>query len=220
MSFEFDNKFKEISKEIKWIIGVDEAGRGCLAGPVVVGACCLFEGFDVKNVKDSKKFYSDLSREKVYKGIVESDYALCIVIIIDSKDVDNHNILSATMKGMVAASENIWNRLNKTNDVNNQCYVLYDGDKIPYNSKLQGEAVVSGDSKSISIAAASILAKVTRDRLMKKYDEEYPGWDFAKNKGYGTKSHREKITVHNYTPIHRKTFNPLRTLLENTKSMY
>lgn len=177
-----------------YIGGVDEAGRGPLAGPVVASVVVLKKGTKIPYVNDSKKL-SEAKREELFEVIKKEalDYGIGIV---DNEEIDEYNILNATYMAMKKAL----NSLNKKPD-----YLLLDAVTIP-NLDINQFPIIKGDSKSISIASASILAKVTRDRIMYKYDEIYPEYGFKHHKGYGTKEHYEAIQKHGITPIHRKSF--------------
>ncbi len=177
-----------------YIGGVDEAGRGPLAGPVVASVVVLKKGTKIPYVNDSKKL-SEAKREELFEVIKKEalDYGIGIV---DNEEIDEYNILNATYMAMKKAL----NALNKKPD-----YLLLDAVTIP-NLDINQFPIIKGDSKSISIASASILAKVTRDRIMYKYDEIYPEYGFKHHKGYGTKEHYEAIQKHGITPIHRKSF--------------
>lgn len=188
------------------IAGVDEAGRGPLAGPVVVAACilppdCMIEGLNDSKLLTAKK------REELFKQLTQRDDLFFSLAILDHQEIDRLNILQATLKGMRLALR----RLKKRPD-----FVLIDGNRAP-PLRLPHKTIVDGDKKSASIAAASILAKVTRDRLMVKLDKKYPSWNFLRHKGYGTKEHLERLTQYGVSPIHRKTFAPVRQLLEKAQ---
>lgn len=176
------------------ICGVDEAGRGPLCGPVVAAAVILSQNCIIEGVNDSKKL-SEKKREMLYNEIIKNAIAVGVGTC-DQDVIDEINILNATKKAMCEAIKN----LKKKPD-----YVLIDGNqKIDIEFPL--DTVVKGDSKSESIAAASIIAKVTRDRIMLEYDKKYPEYGFAKHKGYGTKAHIEAIEKYGITPIHRISF--------------
>lgn len=183
-----------INKGIKLIAGMDEAGRGPLVGPVVAAACILPINYKLEGLTDSKKL-SSKKREEFY-DIIYRDAISIGVGIIDEKIIDEVNIYEATKLAMKQAIEN----LKQSPD-----YVLIDGNQW-INIDIDGETVVHGDSKSESIAAASIVAKVTRDRMLIEWDKEYPEYGFAKHKGYGTKAHIEAIQKYGLTPIHRPSF--------------
>lgn len=182
------------NKGYKYICGVDEAGRGPLCGPVVAAAVILKKGDIIEGVNDSKKL-SEKKREKLYEDIMS--HAVSVGVGISDVDViEEINILNATKKAMCEAIFNL--------DINPD-YVLIDGNQ-GINISIPYDTVVKGDSKSESIAAASIIAKVTRDRLLREYDKQYPEYGFAKHKGYGTKAHIEAIQKYGLLPIHRQSF--------------
>jgi ribonuclease HII len=176
------------------IAGVDEAGRGPLAGPVYAAAVILPHGTIIKGINDSKKL-TKKRREELFDEITEKAEAYNI-FSVDEKRIDEINILNATYEAMNGAV----NALSKTPD-----FVLIDGNRIG-GMEIEHETVVKGDAKSISIAAASILAKVSRDRFICQIAEKYPEYGFEKHKGYGTKAHTEAILKYGPCPIHRRTF--------------
>lgn len=181
-------------KGYKLVCGVDEAGRGPLCGPVVAAAVILKPGQMIDGVNDSKKI-SEKKREKLYEDIMAN--ALAVGVGMSDVDViEDVNILNATKLAMKEAISNL--KIQPE-------YVLIDGNQM-IDITIDAETVVSGDAKSESIAAASIIAKVTRDRMLLDWDKEYPEYGFAKHKGYGTKAHIEAIGKHGLTPIHRKSF--------------
>ena len=180
---------------IKYIAGIDEAGRGPLAGPVVVGCVIMPEDSFIEGVNDSKKV-SEKKREKLYDEIINNAISWS-VSIIGWHDIDELNILNATKKGV---TECINNLETKPELILVDALKGIDTCNIPYVS------MVKGDAKCYSISAASILAKVTRDRIMREWDEVYPQYGFAKHKGYGTKAHIEALKEYGPCPIHRKTF--------------
>lgn len=177
------------------IAGVDEAGRGPLAGPVCVASVILPDGAYLEKINDSKKL-TDKVKDKLYDEIKEIAVAYSIVMV-SHEEIDRLNILYATFKGMCDAVDGLSVKPD---------YVLIDGNKIS-GMELPHECVVKGDSKSISIAAASILAKVTRDRYMMELDEKYPEYNFKKHKGYPTKEHYEALKKYGASEVHRKSFN-------------
>lgn len=182
------------------IAGVDEAGRGPLAGPVVAGAVIVKDFHFKERIDDSKKLTAK-KREKAYREIFEKcDVG---VGIVDENTIDRINIYQATKKAMQMAVS----KLKIPPD-----YVIVDG-----NMKIAAvcpiKCIVGGDSKSISIAAASIVAKVTRDSIMVEYDKQYPQYGFARHKGYGTKAHIKALNTHGPSPIHRNSFHPVKDLI-------
>ena len=175
------------------IAGIDEAGRGPLAGPVVSAAVILPDSFSVSGITDSKKL-SPKKRDLFYKEI--TCRSIWATGMADVREIDEMNILRAALLSMARAAAN----LNKQPD-----YLLIDGKfEIPYD--LPQKAVVKGDCLSISIAAASVIAKVSRDRIMEKYDKKFPGYGFSKHKGYPTKAHKQAIAKLGPCPIHRQSF--------------
>ena len=174
--------------------GIDEAGRGPLAGPVVAAACILREDMPIYGLDDSKKI-SEKRREELYEEIIVK--ARCFSVIrIEHDVIDEINILEATKRAMRMCVSS----LRETPDILVIDAVDLKGTGIPV------KAIIKGDAQSNSIAAASILAKVTRDRIMREYDIEFPGYGFAKHKGYGTKDHYAAIEALSVCPIHRRTF--------------
>lgn len=189
----------EFDKEKGDILGVDEAGRGPLAGPVVAAAVKIHEYHDFfEMINDSKKL-SEKKREELFDKILT--YCDVGVGIASVEEIDEVNILEATFIAMNRAIEDVSKNSDVTFDT-----VLVDGNKIIKKYDGKQEFLVKGDAKSLSIAAASIIAKVTRDRIMLKFAEIYPEYHFEKHKGYGTKLHREILLEKGVLPIHRKTF--------------
>lgn len=184
----------------KLIAGVDEAGRGPLAGPVVAGAVILKSLKFDSDIDDSKKL-SAKKRDRAYAEIVRK--AVVGIGIVDEKIIDEINIYRATIRAMEIAIAN----LEIPPD-----YVIVDG-RMKITTKCPVRCIIRGDSQSISIAAASIIAKVTRDRLMQKYHEIYPQYNFARHKGYPTKSHKLALKEHGPSPIHRVSFQPVKMLV-------
>lgn len=192
------------SRGFKYICGVDEAGRGPLAGPVCAAAVILPQGSEIEGLNDSKKL-SEKKREALYDVICQKAVAYSIAYGT-LEEIEELNILEATFLAMNRAIEG----LDTSAD-----YALIDGNQKPKGIKIPCETVVKGDSKSASIAAASILAKVTRDRLLLEYDKKYPEYNFKKHKGYGTKEHTELILKYGPSEIHRLSF--LKKLLGEKK---
>ena len=176
------------------VCGIDEAGRGPLAGPVCAAAVLLPEGLVIDGLNDSKKL-SEKKRELLFPVIEENALAFGIGFA-DEKEIDEINILQATFLAMRRAFDAMQRRCD---------YVLVDGNRMP-PMPVPGETVVKGDAKSPSIAAASILAKVSMDRVMLEYTKQYPEYQFEKHKGYGTKAHVEALRAFGPSPIHRRTF--------------
>ena len=189
--FEFD---KAIRTEHGLICGIDEAGRGPLAGDVYAAAVILGDGVFIDGLNDSKKL-SEKKREQLFDEIIEKADAYCIATAT-AAEIDEYNILGATFLAMKRACEGLKIKPE---------YALIDGNRTP-EWDIPCEAVVKGDSKSASIAAASILAKVARDRYMKELDEKYPEYQFCKHKGYGTKLHYEMLSQYGMCPEHRRSF--------------
>ena len=180
--------------KINLIVGVDEAGRGPLAGPVVAAAVIFARTYINKDINDSKQL-SEKKREELFKNI--KDNALAIGVgIVSAEKIDEINIYEATKVAMKEAINN----LNHDYDL-----ILTDAMKLS-NQKVEVVDIIKGDAKALPIAAASIVAKVTRDRMMVAYDEIYPEYGFSKNKGYGTAEHIAALKKYGPCPIHRKTF--------------
>ena len=177
------------------ICGVDEAGRGPLAGPVCAAAVILPPNCVIEGLNDSKKL-TEKKREVLYDKIIEKSLAYGIAFGT-VEEIEEFNILNATFLAMNRSIELLKIKPD---------FALIDGNRIPKDIKVDAEAVIKGDAKSMSIAAASVLAKVTRDRLLLQYDKQYPEYKFAAHKGYGTKAHYEAIAKYGITEIHRKSF--------------
>lgn len=203
----YENYFKK--KGCDLIIGVDEAGRGPLAGPVVAGAVALKSSRFKNRIDDSKKLTS-LERERAYLEIVsKSVFGLGVV---SEKIIDKVNILGATELAMEEAVRSLINKLGKTH--NSRVHILVDGN-VKLNLGVSYTNIIRGDSKSKSIACGSILAKVTRDWIMSIYDRLYPQYGFLQHKGYPTKAHREALTKFGASLIHRMSFGPVRKNISN-----
>lgn len=197
---EFERKLR--AEGIKYIAGIDEVGRGPLAGPVVSACVVLPEDFDVLGVDDSKKL-SEKKREELFDKILSKTIA-CGIGMCDNNIIDDINILNATKRAMAEAVKNADNLLRgKTGSGID--HLLIDALKLE-EIDIPQTGIIKGDAKSVSIAAASIIAKVTRDRMMVEFAEEYPYYAFESNKGYGTKAHYQGIAEYGITPIHRKAF--------------
>ncbi len=185
-----------------YVAGVDEAGRGPLAGPVYAAAVIFEKGTVIEGINDSKKL-SEKKREQLYDVIIEKALSYAIVSV-DEKEIDKINILNASMKAFSLAVEGLSQKPD---------YVLFDGNRAP-EMTVPFETVVKGDAKVQAIAAASVLAKVSRDRYITEMDKLYPQYGFAKHKGYPTKDHKEAVAEFGPSPIHRLTF---RGVLEYVK---
>ena len=180
---------------MKYVCGIDEAGRGPLAGPVVVASVIMPEDSFIEGVNDSKKI-SEKKRERIYEQIIEEAVAWSVAII-DQKEIDSLNILNATKKGVTTSIQ----ELSQKPDI-----ILVDALEHINTLGIPYEPIVKGDAKMYSIAAASIIAKVTRDRIMREWDEIYPQYEFAQNKGYGTAKHISAIKEYGICPLHRHSF--------------
>ncbi|TBR38750.1 MULTISPECIES: ribonuclease HII [Dyella] len=189
--------------EPRWIAGVDEAGRGPLAGPVVVAAVILNPRRCIAGLDDSKKL-TEAKREALYPQIIEHAVAYSVVVM-SVPDIDRLNIFQATMAGMCQAVANLMPNAHEA---------LIDGNYVPKALPCAGRAIVGGDALEPSISAASILAKVTRDRMMCAMESSYPGYGFATHKGYGTPAHMEALQRLGPCDEHRRSFAPVRVLLD------
>lgn len=181
-------------KEYRYIAGIDEVGRGPLAGPVMAAAVVLPPYCELPGIDDSKKL-TPLKREKLYVDIFEA--ALSVGIgRVDQVEIDKINILNASLKAMAIALKNLSCPVE---------YVLVDG-IFPVATDVSQMTLKKGDSQSVLIAAASVVAKVTRDKIMEAYHDQYPCYNFARNKGYGTREHLDALKKYGCSPLHRKTF--------------
>ncbi len=195
-SFEELVRFDSLLKKshIRYLAGVDDAGRGAIAGPVVAAAVVCEPHDELSRVRDSK-LLSEPVREELFEIILKR--SLCLGVgIVDAGEIDRSNILAATLSAMGSAIDALDPK---------PCYVIIDGIHIP-DVGLPAEPVKRGDARSFSIAAASIVAKVTRDRLMREMADRFPFYGFSKNKGYGTWKHIEAIRMRGYTTLHRRSF--------------
>lgn len=184
-----------------WVAGIDEAGRGPLAGPVSAAAVILPNDFRHEWLDDSKKL-TEKRREIIYEEITSREDIVWAMSLGDVDEIDSINILNTTHAAMARAARDLVQRPD---------YCLIDGLPVP-GFPFASEAIVKGDGKSLSIAAASVIAKVGRDRIMLKYAEQYPEYGFERHKGYGTKLHMEALRRYGPCPIHRKTFAPVAQL--------
>ena len=192
LTYEIEQKYTDEGYSI--ICGCDEAGRGPLAGPVVAAACVLAQGLVIEGLNDSKKL-SEKKREALF-DIIKKESVAYSIASASVEEIGEINILNASMLAMKRAIEGLSVKAD---------LALIDGN-IARGFDIPAVPIVKGDAKSPSIAAASILAKVTRDRLLCEYDKQYPEYGFSKHKGYGTKLHIEAIKQHGVLPIHRRDF--------------
>ncbi len=197
---------KELYKQgIKLIAGIDEVGRGPLCGPVVACACILPENYKLEGLNDSKKV-SEKKREKLYDILIQD--AICYGIgQVGPKRIDEINILEATKEAMQMALDNLQIKPE---------HVLIDAVKL--NLNIPSTSIIKGDAKSASIAAASIIAKVTRDRMMIELDKKYPEYGYAKHKGYPTSAHIAAVKKYGIKDFYRFTFSPISDLINNSES--
>lgn len=189
------------------IIGLDEAGRGPMAGPLCVGGVIFPKDFYDERINDSKQL-TEKKREELYEVIKEHALAY-LVEVISVEEVDELNVYRASQEGM----KRIIRRIKVKPD-----FAL--SDAMPLGSEIPHEAIIKGDSLSQSIAAASIMAKVTRDHLMKAYALQYPQYGFEKHKGYPTKEHKAALETYGVTPIHRRSFAPVQAVLHKQISLF
>ena len=180
---------------ISCIAGVDEVGRGCLAGPVVAASVILQKDCKIKGIKDSKQL-SPKRRDELYDVILAEAVAYGLGVV-DSQEIDKINILNATLKAMKLAVESL--------SIKPQ-YLLIDGNQPLKSISIPQKIIVKGDVRSVTVGAASIIAKVTRDRMMAGLEQKYPNYTFSIHKGYGTQRHLTELKAHGPTPIHRMTF--------------
>lgn len=200
--YEYESKYYQLGYD--YIIGLDEAGRGPMAGELVVAGVIFPQGFYDERINDSKQL-SEKKREELYNLIIDNALAYDIEII-SVEDVDNLNVYQASKQGMEKCLKN----LNREN-----MFAL--SDAMPLNYSFH-EAIIKGDAKSISIGAASILAKVTRDRIMKEHAKIFPEYGFDRHKGYVTKMHKEALETYGVCPIHRKSFAPVKKIINKQMS--
>lgn len=192
-NFEYENSH---IKDYPIIAGVDEAGRGPIAGPVVAAAVVFHEQFDIPKLNDSKQI-SEKTRDELFELITKDKRVSYGIGIIDEAKIDEINILNATFLAMELAVDNLETKPDM---------LLIDGNRFKSTKYNSFQTIIKGDSKSFSIAAASIIAKVTRDRMMKELHVEFPDYGFDKHKGYGTKSHFESIKKIGKCRVHRNSF--------------
>ena len=206
----FTEEKKLWKQNYKNVVGIDEAGRGPLAGPVVTASVCFEKNFKIKDLKNfdinySKKL-SEKQREEIYKILTNHKNIKWGVGIVSEKIIDKINILQATKLAMQKSVKDLDSRF-RGNDTSAD-FLLIDGN-FKIHCATRQKSIIKGDAKVFSISAASIIAKVTRDRLMQKYHKKYPEYNFLKNKGYGTKAHFAVIEKNGPCKIHRKSFYPV-----------
>ena len=207
MALDFEQAY--YSEEIKYIVGCDEAGRGCLLGPVYAGAVILPKDFSHPLINDSKQL-SEKQREQAYKIIVDNAIAYGVGFCTP-EEIDEINILNASRVAMIRAIENMKHQYD---------LIITDCMKMP-NAKVEVIDLVHGDAKSLCVAAASIIAKVSRDHVCYELDKQYPQFNIKKNKGYGTKDHLEALKT--YGPIkglHRFSYGPIKSLFIEKISLF
>lgn len=192
---DFELEKQAASNGFSFVCGVDEAGRGPLAGPVCAATVIFAPDTELDGVNDSKKL-SEKKREALFDVICQKALAYSIAFA-SVEEIEEHNILNATYLAMNRAIDGLKIKAD---------FALIDGNRVPKDIKIDCQMVVKGDSKSLSIAAASILAKVTRDRLLMEYHLKYPQYNFAKHKGYGTAEHMEAIRKYGISEVHRPSF--------------
>lgn len=189
------------------IAGVDEVGRGPLIGPVVAAACVLPSDFKLEGLTDSKKLTE--KKRIIYNEYIKEHAIAYSIVEISPKEIDKINIYQASRKAMMKAIKNISDRVE---------YVLVDAMPLP-DLKIPSNSIIKGDTKSISIAAASVLAKVYRDGLMYKLDKKHPQYGYASHKGYPTKKHLEALEKHGLIKGYRKTYGPVKKIIEKEETI-
>ncbi|MDY3195535.1 MAG: ribonuclease HII [Paracholeplasma sp.] len=202
--YEFEDKLN--SHGFNFVCGTDEAGRGPLAGPVVACAIILKKGAKLPGVDDSKKL-SEKKRNALI-GLIKEQALAISISMVSPQEIDQVNIYRSAKNAMISAIKGLKIKPD---------YVLADAMMLEEEIGIPTESLIKGDQRSISIAAASIIAKVTRDQYMKEMDELFPQYGFQKHKGYPTKAHVEAIKEHGICPIHRKTFEPIKSMLGGLK---
>ena len=206
-NFDYENQYWWSGKEI--VVGLDEAGRGPIAGPLVIGICVFPPFYNNYEINDSKKL-TDKKRRELLK-IIKRDAIYYSYEVISVEEVDQYNIYAATQLGMERALK----RMNKQIDA-----ILTDAMPLPHvDNKIPLEAIIKGDSKSVTIAAASIIAKVVRDDMMIELDKQYPGYNLKQNKGYCTPEHMRLLKENGITEIHRKTYEPVTSYIKHDEQI-
>ena len=206
-NFDYENQYWWSGKEI--VVGLDEAGRGPIAGPLVIGICVFPPFYNNYEINDSKKL-TDKKRRELLK-IIKRDAIYYSYEVISVEEVDQYNIYAATQLGMERALK----RMNKQIDA-----ILTDAMPLPHvDKKIPLEAIIKGDSKSVTIAAASIIAKVVRDDMMIELDKQYPGYNLKQNKGYCTPEHMRLLKENGIAEIHRKTYEPVTSYIKHDEQI-
>ena len=200
--YEYENEARQ--QGFNLIAGVDEAGRGSLAGPMLVAAVILPPNIFIDHLNDSKKLTHKM-RDKLYDEIISKAISYSTVCV-EIEQIDCDNIYQATLRGMYQAVKNLPIQPD---------FVLTDAMKVKFDDPIETRSIIHGDALSASIAAASIIAKVTRDRMTDAWDLQYPEYGFAHNRGYGTKLHLEAIHKFGPCELHRRSFEPVKSLLSN-----
>lgn len=206
------------AKGYEHTIGVDEAGRGPLAGPVVAAACSFLGDpesvMDIEEIRDSKMITQEEERERIFERLMNHPHVVWGVSVQSNKVIDDINILQATMKGMREATEDLLSKGSKIEPAKDKVIALIDGNRVPEGMPCEAQSVISGDSLAYSISAASVIAKVTRDRLMNQLHDKYPVYGFAQHKGYPSPSHRATLSQVGPCPDHRVSYRPVREAAE------
>jgi len=201
-------EFQAYKQGYSLVGGVDEVGRGCWAGPLCVAICVLKPGYDNKEINDSKKL-DEKTRERLFNVIIENSIYYKIEFL-SSQDIDKeHNIKKSTIRLMEKLIEQAYKDIDLK-------YVLIDAEKVKVNNNIKTLSIIKGDAKSLSIAAASILAKVSRDRILIDMAKKYPQYKFDKNKGYGTKDHIDALNKYGIIKgFHRESYKPIEKIVKN-----
>lgn len=213
-----DPKTEKVEKKIL-VVGVDEVGRGCLAGPVTVAACILPVDTGGLEVKDSKKYASEKARERVYDSLTALGGLLWSCHSVDATLIDMEGIRVCTLSAMTVAVLQVIEKAKTVCGPSVAFEVRVDGCDLPPGLQKNPDivslvSIVRGDQSDMSISAASVLAKVTRDRFMNDIHKTFPEFHFDRNKGYGTKHHRDQIAQLKWTPLHRCSFEPLKSIMD------
>ena len=208
-NFDYENQYWWCGKEV--VAGLDEAGRGPIAGPLVIGICVFPPFYDNYEINDSKQL-SDKKRRELLK-VIKKDAIYYAYEVVSVEEVDQYNIYQATQIGMERAVKRLQQKMNVE-------AILTDAMPLSHIDKdIPQQAIIKGDSKSVTIAAASIIAKVTRDDMMIKLDKKYPNYNFKQNKGYCTLQHMALLEQYGICEIHRKTYDPVKGYLKHDEQL-